>query len=200
MKKYFLIATLSAAVIEISAQVANDTIPATPIDSVMPAGQTQPAAQTASVVQKKYGYLSYNALLRAMPEYAETQRHMADLRVKYEAEAQYNERAFKRMFGEFLEGQKDFPKNILLKRQRDLQAELEKGVAFRHEADSLLQRAEQNMLVPVRQRLEQAIRLVGEERGYEYVLNIDNNTYPYIHPSVAEDITEWVKEKLAKQE
>lgn len=76
--------------------------------------------------QVKYGYLSYNTLLRAMPEYAEAQLAVGELRKKYEAEASYNEMNFKRLFAEFLEGQKEFPENILLKRQRDLQEAMEK--------------------------------------------------------------------------
>ena len=83
----------------------------------------------------KYGMLSYDLLLKLMPEYATAQRDLKDLRKKYEAEATYNEHSFKRQFSEFLQGQKEFPQNILLKRQRDLQDAMEKGIAFRHAAD-----------------------------------------------------------------
>lgn len=146
--------------------------------------------------QVKYGYLSYNALLKAMPEYAEVQHHMGELRQKYEAEAAYNEQSFKRQFAEFLQGQKDFPQNILLKRQRSLQDAMEKSLSFRHDADSILTAAEAEALAPVRKRLDEAIHAVGLEHGYEYILNTDAQAYPFIHHAVAEDATPYVQGKL----
>lgn len=144
----------------------------------------------------KYGYLSYDSLMYAMPEYAEMKSQMENLRRKYEAEALYNETSFRRMFAEFLQGQKDFPQNILLKRQRDLQEAMEKGLAFRRSADSLLVRAEADMRHPIRERLDRAIAEVGRERGYECVVNTDTGTFPFLHPSVSENAAPFVIEKL----
>lgn len=146
----------------------------------------------------KYGYLSYDALLHSMSAYADAQEQINALRQKYEAETQYNESSFKRQFSEFLQGQKDFPQNILLKRQRDLQEAVERSIAFRHEADSLLAQAEAEIMAPVREQLNEAIRAVGLERGYEYIINTDLNTVPFVHPSVAEDATLFVTRKLAQ--
>lgn len=146
--------------------------------------------------QVKYGYLSYNTILQAMPDYAEAQHQMAELRKKYEAEAAYNEKNFKQQFAEFLQGQKDFPQNILLKRQRSLQDAMEKSISFRHDVDSILSVAEREAVAPVRKRLDDAIRAVGLEHGYEYILNTDANAYPFIHHSVAEDATDYVEAKL----
>ncbi len=155
------------------------------------------AATTAATAAKaKYGTLSYDALLCAMPEYAETQNALTELRKKYEAEAAYNEMGFKRMFSEFLSGQKDFPKNILLKRQRDLQEAMEKALAFRQEADSLLRKAEAEMLQPLRVRLDAAIQAVGAERGYETIVNTDQPTHLFFAPNAAEDATPFVQAKL----
>lgn len=156
------------------------------------------AATTAALAQSqvKYGYLSYNALLHAMPEYAEAQHQMGELRKKYEAEAAYNEQNFKRQFAEFLQGQKDFPQNIMLKRQRALQDAMEKSLSFRHDADSLLAAAETEAIAPVRKRLDEAIRAVGLEHGYEAIVNTDTNACPFLHHSVAEDATAFVQEKL----
>lgn len=144
----------------------------------------------------KYGYLPYDSLLRAMPAYAEAQIQMAELRKKYEAEARYNEQSFKRQFAEFLQGQKDFPQNILLKRQRDLQDAIEKSLAFRHEADSLLRQAEAELMRPVRERLDAAIHDVGLERGYECIVNTEERGIPFTHPSLSENAAPFVAAKI----
>ena len=66
-------------------------------------------AQTGVPVSGKLGYLSYNAVFQAMPEYAVSQRKLADLKAKYDKEAQRSEAEFQRKFVEFLQGQKERP-------------------------------------------------------------------------------------------
>ncbi len=146
----------------------------------------------------KVGYISYDNLLHSMPGYAAAQQSLAELKGKYEEEARYNEQNFRRLFAEFLQGQKDFPQTILLKRQRDLQGEMEKGLAFRHSADSLLKAAETELMAPLHKQLDAAIHAVGAERGYDYMLNTDNNACPYLNPSVAEDANAYVLRRLAQ--
>ncbi|MBP3227191.1 MAG: OmpH family outer membrane protein [Bacteroidaceae bacterium] len=150
------------------------------------------AAQTGA----KYGTLSYDALLREMPEYGLLQSRLQSLRAAYQSEVRYNEQVFETMFADYLGGQAGFAPAILEKRQRDLQEALEKSLAFRAEADSLLRAAERDMLAPIRARLDSVVAEVGAERGYEFILNTDAAAFPYIHSSVAEDAMPFVREKL----
>ncbi len=146
----------------------------------------------------KFGYLNADSLLCTLPEYAQVEASMQQLRDKYKAETEYNEQDFRRRYAEFLAGQKQFTQNILTKRQIDLQQSLERGMAYRQQADSLLRTTHEQLLQPVRHKLNKAIQAVGLERGYEYVLNTAKGDYPFINPIVGEDATEAVKEKLAQ--
>ncbi len=149
--------------------------------------------------QAKFGYLHYDSLLCSMPEYTQAVDGLMGLKVQYEAEAEYNETNFKRLFAEFLQGQKDFPQNIMLKRQRDLQDAMERSIAYRHEADSILRDAEQEMMRPVRAKLDEAIASVGRERGYEFIVNLDGAAFPFLNRGKSEDATPYVKEKLTRK-
>ena len=146
--------------------------------------------------QARYGSLRFDSILHAMPEYATARAQLSTMRQKYEAEASYNEQNFRRLFAEYLQGQKDFPQSIMLKRQRDLQDAMEKGLAFRHEADSLLRAAEDDMVRPVRKMLSDAIAAVGEERGYECVVDASRGAVPWTRPSLTEDATPFVLARL----
>ena len=66
--------------------------------------------------QLQFGYLSYERVLRELPEYAQATQNMAALKAKYEAEAQKGEEEFQRKFVDFLQGQQDFPQAIMQKR------------------------------------------------------------------------------------
>lgn len=150
------------------------------------------------IARPRYGVLSYDSLLTAMPEYVRALESLSRIRQQYEEEAEYNASNFKRLFAEFLDGQKNFPKSILLKRQRDLQNEMERDLAFREQADSLLRAAEADLMGPVRSRLDAAIRAAGAERGYDFIINTDRDACPYYNPLLSEDAAPYVRTQLNK--
>lgn len=146
--------------------------------------------------QLRFGYLSYNAIFKAMPEYALSQQKLTDLKAKYDMETRRGEEEFQRKFAEFLQGQKEFPENILLKRQYELQELLDESIRFKEESQQLLSQAEQELQADMLYLLNEAIRAVGVERGYAFIINTDGNTCPFINPAMGDDVTNYVKEKL----
>jgi len=48
----------------------------------------------------------------------------------------------------------------------------------------------------VRQKLDNAINRVGQEKGYAFILNIDNGATPFVNPQLGDDLTEAVKQAL----
>lgn len=139
--------------------------------------------------QTFFGYVSYDSIRVRMPEYHQAKADIAALRQKYEQEAIRGEEEFQRKFTEFLQGQKDFPENILLKRQTELKDLMEKGIAFREECQTILLRAEADILQQVDVRLSQVLNEIGAERGFAFILNTDNNACPFINPMMGADIT-----------
>lgn len=146
--------------------------------------------------QIQFGYLSYEQILKEMPEYEQATQDLATLKAKYEAEAQKGEEEFQRKFVDFLQGQKDFPQAIMQKRQAELQLLMDNGVNFRIKSQELLATAEKDMMQTARTRLGKAISEVGAEYGYSYILNTDGNICPYINPTLGVDVTELVRRKL----
>lgn len=168
---------------------------------VCAAGQAQqttpmPIAAATPATSVRIGYLSTDSLLRAMPGYAAAMDTLARMESQYAAETEYNEQNFKRMFADFLQGQKNFPQPILLKRQQDLQVEMERSMAFRRSCDSLMHVAREALLQPLRARLEAAIRAVGLERDYDMILNTDAGAVPFLRPAAVEHAAPYVMAKL----
>ena len=157
---------------------------------------TNPQQQPAPV-QPRFGYLDYRAVFEAMPGYAEAQKSLEQIKDKYDSETAHNEENFKRMYLEFLQGQKDFPQTIMLKRQKELQEAMENGVKFRNQVKDLLDKAQQELEKPLLTKLDSAISLVGKERGYDVIVNTSDRIFPFINSVTGEDVTELVKQKLA---
>ena len=159
-------------------------------------GLTGFAQTNASAV--KFGYLSYEAVIKTMPEYAEMQQNMAQLREQYDAEQKRVEDDFNKKYEEFLDGQASFPKTILQKRQSELQEMLDKNIAFKKESLQLLSSAETEMMENLKSAVTTALITIGQERGYAFILNTDKDAVPFISPDMGEDVTAEVQALLQK--
>lgn len=151
----------------------------------------------AAGAQMRFGYLSYDGVLKSMPDYAVVQKSLSSLKAQYENETKRAEEEFNQKYESFLEGQADFAPAILKKRQAELQELLDKSISFKKEADRLLKQAETDMYTPLRNKLNAALRRIGQERGYAFILNTDNETLPFVNSAYGEDISTLVRDMLA---
>ena len=144
----------------------------------------------------RFGYLSYETALQSMPQYSIVQEQMAVLREQYQAETKRVEDEFNRKYEDFLEGQRDFPKTILQKRQTELQELMAKNIEFKENSRKELVKAEQEAMAPLRLRLDDLLTKIGMERGYAFILDTDTKALPFIHPETGEDINQIVQDAL----
>lgn len=144
----------------------------------------------------KFGYLSYDLALKSMKEYATVQMRMDSLRSAFNAEMQRVEDEFNRKYEDFLDGQKDFPRTILLKRQTELQEMLQKNVTFKQQSIQEMKDTESQLMAPLRIHLNEAIATIAREQGLALVINTDANACPFIEPAMGVDVNELVVNKL----
>lgn len=146
--------------------------------------------------QTRFGYFSFDNVLKSMPDYVMAQRSIDDLRQKYDAEMKRVEDEFNSKYEEFLDVQKDLVPAILRKRQAELQEMMQKNINFKNESQRLLKQAEADAFAPVKNKLYNALTKVGQAQGYAFILNTDGDACPYVNPEMGEDATELIKEAL----
>lgn len=146
--------------------------------------------------QTRFGYFSFDNVLKSMPDYVMAQRSIDDLRQKYDAEMKRAEDEFNSKYEEFLDVQKDLVPAILRKRQAELQEMMQKNINFKNESQRLLKQAEADAFAPVKNKLYNALTKVGQAQGYAFILNTDGDACPYVNPEMGEDATELIKEEL----
>lgn len=149
-----------------------------------------------SAQQMKLGYFSYDAVLKATPDYISAMSSIENLRKQYDAEIQIAQKDFNDKYENFIENQSGMAEAIREKRQSELQSILERNMAFKQESDRLLAKAEEEALAPLRSKLDNAIRALGSERDFIAILNTDNNAVPYINPVIGEDVTDILIDKI----
>ena len=144
----------------------------------------------------KFGYLSYQAAVKSMANYALVQQQLADLKAKYQAEAKRVEDEFNRKYEEFLEGQRDFPKSILQKRQSELQELMQKNIDFKNSSLEQLAKEEANAYAPLYDKLNETLAKICAEKGYAFIIDTDTKAVPVVNPLMCEDINQTVQDAL----
>jgi outer membrane protein len=135
--------------------------------------------------------------MKSLPEYTVAKQNMATLTSKYEAETKRSEDEFNRKYEEFLEGQHDFAPSILEKRQSELRELLEKNIAFKENSKKLLKQADVEAYAPVKKKVFEAVKTVGQKLNLAFVMNSDEDTLPYVDTNMGIDITDALKIELA---
>ena len=150
----------------------------------------------SSATTMKFGFLSYDSVRQSMKEYAEMQQQVAAMRSAYEAEMKRVEDDYNKKYEEFLDGQKNFPKTILQKRQSELQEMLDKNIAFKNESLRILEETEAQLMESINLMVKICVQQVGQKHGYAFILNTDADALPWLNPEMGEDVTEEVKALL----
>ena len=144
----------------------------------------------------RFGFLSYESALQSMPDYAKAQQKIDALKAQYQAETKRVEDEFNRKYEEFLEGQRDFPKTILQKRQTELQELMERNIQFKEQSRKELAQIEKDTMAPLRIRLIEQLGKIGRERGYAFIYDTDTNALPFMNPDMGDDLNLLVRNAL----
>lgn len=154
----------------------------------------QLSAQEA--VAFRYGSISYNQILKSMPEYVKADSDFAELKAKYDKEMKASEEEFNAKYVTFLSEQSNYAPSILRKRQSELEDMMKRNEQFRLESIQLLENAHESMIQTAKDKLNAAIRIIAAENQLAFVLNTDSDAVPYLDPEMAVNITDAVLESL----
>lgn len=144
----------------------------------------------------KFAYFSFDTALKSMPDYGLALANIDKLRTQYDAELKRAEKEFNTKYEDFLENQRAMDPVILDKRQAELQELLHKNLKFKDEASRLLAQAENDAYGPLKAKVREAVKKIGAERGYAFVLNTDGEACPYVDSTKGDDINILVADAL----
>ena len=149
-----------------------------------------------SMFAQKFGYFKSESIIPVMPEYAKAQTDIQALSKQYDDEIKRASDEFNKKFAEFQQEQKNFPQNILERRQKELQDLQEKAIQFQQDAQQQLQKAYADMMNPIYEKMEKSVKTVAKAGGYIMVFDLNRTDIPYIDESQVKDITNDIKTNL----
>lgn len=149
-----------------------------------------------SLFAQKFGHIKSQEILTAMPEYTKAQTDIQTMQQQYENELKVAQEDIQKKFTAFQQEQANLPKNILERRQNELQQLNEKAMQMAQDAQRELEKSWMEMLQPIAKKIDDAIKAVGQEGGYVYIFDLSSTQIPYVSETLSTDVTSIVKSKL----
>ena len=103
-----------------------------------------------SVFAQKFGHIKTQEILTVMPEYTKAQTDIDTMRQQYENEFKSVQEDFQKKYTAFQQEQANLPKNILERRQNELEQLNQRAMQMRQDAQQELEKSWFEMLEPSR--------------------------------------------------
>lgn len=141
----------------------------------------------------KIAYVNADQILAAMPEVKEMESKVADLNANYDKEFKQMQEEYNKKYTDLVAQQDSLTDNIKLRRQGELQDLQQRIESLLEVAKQDIGKKQQEWFAPIQKKVQDAIKAVGDEKGYTYIIN--PQVLLYTGPS-AVDATPFVKAKL----
>ena len=143
--------------------------------------------------ESKIAIVNTDEVIQVMPEFIDMQKQMADMEKKYQAEMKVMEEEYKKKYSDYMAQQDSLTENIKIRRMQELQDMEQRTQNFIQLSQQDFQKKQQELFTPIQEKLKNAIKAVGDEKGYTYIINPQVVLYA---GSASVDATPCVKAKL----
>ena len=143
--------------------------------------------------ESKIAIVNTQEVIQAMPEFATMQKQMADMEAKYKNEMQVMQDEYNKKYSDFVAQQDSLTENIKMRRMQELQDMEQRTQKFIQISQQDFQKKQGELFTPIQDKLKNAIKAVGDEKGYTYILDPQIVLY---QGNTAVDATQFVKAKL----
>jgi len=141
----------------------------------------------------KIAVVNTQDIFNIMPEVSELESETASLAEQYDKEYKIMEDEYNRKFADLTAQGDSLSENIRTLRIQEIQSIQERIETFVPMARAAMEKRQEELMVPIREKIQKAIDEVGEENGYSYILN--PGVLLYMGKSSV-DATDKVKAKL----
>lgn len=143
--------------------------------------------------QDKLAYINTQEIFVQMPEIKDVESKLATKQESIKTALTDMQAEYDRKLEEFKNSTAEVSESILVDRQKQLQDIQSRYETYLESSDKEFQDLRGSLLAPLQEKMQKAIREVGAEQGYTYIIEV--GALPYMSSS-AVDAGKFVKTKL----
>ncbi len=150
-------------------------------------------AMPALVFAQKFGYINSQEVFAQMPELKTVQTKLDSIGKSYENQIASMREELARKYQEYEEQQSTMSDAMKKLKEQEIYDMQQRSQTFIQQLQQEYERHQQEMIAPLHEKLANAIKQVGEEKGFTYIF--DSTQLAYIAPD-ATSVEKEVKAKL----
>ena len=144
---------------------------------------------------QKFGHLSAQEVIQAMPEFTKARTEIEALTKTYETDLKSMQEELQKKAEAYEKEQASLPANIKERREKELQDMYQKIQQTYQDNQQALAKEQNEKMQVIQTKVLDAIKAVGQEGNYVYIMDIASGV-PYISSTLSTDVTAQVKAKL----
>ncbi len=152
-----------------------------------------------SSMAQKFGVVDLESIFTSMPESAAMQTQLQETTTKYEEEFGKLQEEVNKLYTEYqtIANDANTPESIKERRVQEIQERAAKVDQFRNTAQQDIQRLQEQLMAPISQRINEAVRAVGAEGGFTFIFPNEPSLLLFSGSDVV-DVTPTVRTKLGR--
>ena len=150
---------------------------------------------TAMAADLKIGVFNSQELMSAMPETNAAMSELETMKLNFSKEAEKLQAEFEKKYQEYASTAETLEPAIRQYKETEL-ARLQQSIQeFATSAENNLKKKQQELMMPIINKINQAIKKVGDENNFTYIIDNAANIIPYVSPK-AENVLPLLKKAL----
>ncbi len=147
----------------------------------------------------KFGHINSQGLLSIMPERDSAEAIIQKYAMELESQLELMQVEYRNKLNDYLEKQDNLTNLVKQTKEQELSEIDQRIKMFQSNAQQELQQQEAQLIQPVIQKAENAIKEVAKENGFTYIFDISRGVIIYFSDQ-SEDILPLVKKKLGLED
>ena len=150
---------------------------------------------TAMAADLKIGVFNSQEVITIMPEYNAAMSELENMNLKFQTEGKKLQEELEKKYQEYTSTAETLEPAIRQYKETEL-ARLQQSIQeFATSAENNIKKKQQDLMMPIINKINQAIKKVGDENGFTYIIDNAANIIPYVSPN-AENVLPLIKKAL----
>ena len=143
----------------------------------------------------KIGIFNSQEVITILPDYNTAMSELENINLKYQTEGKKLQEELEKKYQEYASTAETLDPAIRQYKETEL-ARLQQSIQeFATNAETTLKKKQQELMMPIINKIQQAIKKVGDENNFTYIIDNAANVVPYVSPK-AENVLPLIKKAL----
>lgn len=152
-----------------------------------------------SLCAQKFAHFNTADIIPSMKEYTAAQEELQNMEKQYQDDLKLMQDELQKKSEEYQKEQANLLENVRARREQELNDLYNRLQQSFQDNQAALQKAEAEKMNTIREKVLAAIKKIGEEGGYVYIVDTSSGVIPFVSTTLSTDITDQVKKELGIQ-